>query len=369
MIEFIVDKELFLKKINLALRFNQSFSFSTNINSGLLLESKGENLNIFSTNLTTFFSSLIKIEKKQNKDFKLIIEGKTISEFVNFLPSQKIFFLIEEKKVVIFDKENKASFPIINAQDYPKPIEVTTNKQKINFSIWQKKLPLVLFAASNDDSRPVLTGLHITSKEESLIFVATDGFRLSLYSIKKEIEIPPITIPAVFISDVLKAIKDNDLKISFSEEEKLIGFQSENDKFYSRLIDGDFPPFERVIPQTKKTSFTISRDDFFKKIKTMGIFAREKSNIIILEIKKDQLLIKPKNDEEIETYSRQEIFDFQGEETRIAFNIKFLNDFLTRFDEEEIVVEVLKPEAPAVFKGKKDKNFLHIIMPVRIAEE
>lgn len=369
MIEFIVDKEFFLEKINLAYRFNQSFSFSTNINNGLLLESKGEVLKIFSTNLTTFFSSSIQIEKKQNKDFKLVVEGKTMGEFINFLSSQRISFLIEEKKIIVFDKENKASFPIINTQDYPKPIELTTKKQRINFSIWQKKLPLVLFAASNDDSRPILTGLHISPKDENLVFVATDGFRLSLYSIKKEVDIPSITIPAVFISDVLKAIKNDDLKIGFSEEEKLIGFQSKNDEFFSRLIDGDFPPFERVIPQTKNTSFIVSRDEFLKKIKTMGIFARERSNIVILEIKKDQLLIKPKNIEEIEIYSKQEIFDFQGEETRVAFNIKFLNDFLTRFDEEEIIIEILKSEAPVVFKGKKDTNFLHIIMPVRIAEE
>ncbi len=369
MIEFVVDKEFFLEKINLAYRFNQSLSFSTNINNGLLLESKGETLMIFSTNLTTFFSSLIKIEKKSSKDFKIVIEGKAISEFISYLSSQKISFLIDEKKIVVFDKENKASFPIIGAQNYPKPIEPITNKQKINFSIWQKKLPLVLFAASNDDSRMILTGLHIAPKDEKLVFVATDGFRLSLYSVKKEVDIPSITIPAAFISDVLKAIKNDDLKVGFSEEEKLIGFQSKNDDFFSRLIDGDFPPFERVIPQTKNTTFTVYRDEFLKKIKTMGIFARERSNIIILEVKKDQLLIKPKNNEEVETYSKQEIFDFQGEEIRVAFNIKFLNDFLTRFDEEEIVIEILKSEAPVVFKGKKDKNFLHIIMPVRIADE
>ena len=370
MISFIVDKELIYEKINLASRFTKLTNISSLANQGLLFQIKNEDLTITASNFISFFNTSIKIEKKEGKNTDFIIETKKLIDFINFLPALKIFFLIDEKKAVISDsaKKIKGTFLRIKADDFPSLPKLEKEQQKIDLSVWQKKLPLVLFAASNDDSRPALTGVNLTATEDRLIFVATDGFRLSFLSLKKEIDLPAMIVPSSFLEEVLRIIKDEGVYLGYSSGEKCLFLKTKEDIFISRLIDAEFPPYEKVIPQEKRTSFSLIKEEFFKKIKAISIFTRETSNIVILNINKKEIIIKPKIEEESETEANQEIFEFQGEEVKVAFNTHFLIDFLSRFDEEELIVEILKPDAPVIFKGKKEKNFFHIIMPVRISE-
>lgn len=367
MTSFTVDKELFYEKINLASRFTKSTHISSLINQGFLFQIKKEKLIITASNFVNFFNTTIKLEKKEGEDTDFIIETKKLIDFISYFPSLKIDFLVDEKKVIVGDKTTKGDFQKLAISDFPNLPQLENKQQKINLSLWKEKLPLVLFASSNDDSRPTLTGVFITTKDDQLVFVATDGFRLSFYSFKKEVDLPSMIVPASFLEEVLRTVKDEEVYFGCSSEEKTLFFKNKEDVFVSRLIEGDFPPYERVIPQEKKTSFTILKEDFYKKIKIISIFTRESSNVVVLNIGKKEILIKPKT-EEGETETRQEIFDFQGEEVKIAFNINFLIEFLSRFNQEEVVVEILKPDAPVIFKGKKDNDFFHIIMPVRINE-
>ena len=366
MVSFVVDKELLYEKINLASRFTKSAGSFSLTNQGLLFQIRNDKLIITSSNLASFFNTSIKIEKKEGKDIDFVIETKKLIDFVNFLPSLRINFLIDEKKVVISNNETKGVFIRIKSNDFPSLPQLEKKHQKINLALWRKKLPLVLYATSDDDSRPALTGVNLTTTDDQLVFVSTDGFRLSFLSLKKEIDLPSMIIPSFFLEEILKTIKEDEVYLGCSLGEKVVFLRNKEDLFISRLIDGEFPPYEKVIPQEKRTSFSFTREDFLKKIKIISIFTRETSNVVVLNIAKNEVLIKPKNEEEGETEARQEVFDFQGEEVKIAFNIRFLMDFLSRFDEEEVVVEILKPDAPVIFKGKKDKNFFHIIMPVRI---
>lgn len=368
MVSFLVDKKIFLEKINLAARFTKTNTFSSLITQGIFFEIKNKHLNITSSNFSSFFTTTINLDKKEGKDASFIIETKKLIDFVNYLPTAKINFLVEEKRVIIGNDEIKGTFQKMVTTDFPKSPKIEEEEKKIKISLWQKKLPLVLFSSSSDDSRPALTGVFFTTKDEEIVFVSTDGFRLSLSSFKKEIDLPSMIIPSSFLEEVLRVVKEDEVGIGYSSEEKLFFVKTKEDIFLSRLIEGDFPPYEKVIPQEKKTSFSVLKEDFFQKIKSISVFTREISNVVVLNIGKKEMIIKPKTEEQNETEAKQEIYEFQGEEIRLAFNIRFLIDFLSRFNEEELVVEILRPDAPVVFKGKKDKDYLHIIMPVRISE-
>lgn len=368
MTSFFVDKERFLEKINLAARFTKTTTFSSLINQGILFEVENKHLNITSSNFSSFFTTTIDLDKKEGEDGSFIIETKKLIDFINYLPTTKIKFQVEEKKIIIGDEEIKGTFQKMVAADFPKIPKIEEKEQKIKISLWQKKLPLVLFSSSSDDSRPALTGVFFTTKDEQIVFVSTDGFRLSLSSFKKDINLPSMIIPSSFLEEALRVVKEDEVGIGYSSEEKLFFIKTKEDVFLSRLIESDFPPYEKVIPQEKKTSFSVLKEDFFQKIKSISVFTREISNIIVLNIGKKELIIKPKTEEQNETEARQEIYEFQGEETKLAFNIRFLIDFLSRLNEDELVVEILRPDAPVVFKGKKDKDYLHIIMPVRMSE-
>ena len=147
----------------------------------------------------------------------------------------------------------------------------------------------------------------------------------------------------------------------------MLVFFIDNHTLYSRLIDGDFPPYERVIPVDKKTTIIVNREEMQKKVKLASVFARDFSNIVIIKTGQKEIEITPKTSD-----GRSNVVyldaEIEGAEQRIAFNYKFLLDFLNNIKSEKITIELLRSDSPAVFRSEKQPDFIHIIMPVRISE-
>jgi DNA polymerase-3 subunit beta len=225
-----------------------------------------------------------------------------------------------------------------------------------------------LFTASSDETRPTLTGINFVNSEEELLMVATDGFRLSLIKEKTQGEIPSMIVPSDFLQEIMKNMKDiKKIGFAFSRNENIVKFTLGDDEYYTRLIEGDFPPFERVILTESKTKIKLDRAELIRNVKLISIFARDFSSVVICDFTKDGLTIQPKKEANDENKAFQEI-DFEGDPQRVAFNFKFLLDLLNHIDEKTITIEILRPDAPVAFKLDKKPEFLHIIMPVRIQE-
>jgi DNA polymerase-3 subunit beta len=159
--------------------------------------------------------------------------------------------------------------------------------------------------------------------------------------------------------------EEKEAVFQFSKTEKVVAVRSGENEFYTRLIEGEYPPFEKVIPQEIKTKAVLDREELLRNIKIASVFAREFSNIIIFEFEKDGLRLVPKTDSAAENEAFQEA-DITGESQKVALNSKFVLDALNNLDSKNITIEVLRPDAPVVFKIEDKKNFLHIIMPIRI---
>jgi DNA polymerase-3 subunit beta len=361
-----VQKELLLDKLNLVSRFTSNRLASSTALQGVLLKTDDTQIHLYSTNLSTYFhTSFIYSEKEP---IQIIIEPKKIIEFLNLLNPGEVEFEIKEKQVVVTQGKTKGSFPVMSAEEFPLPPVFADNEQKMDSKFFLDNLPLLLFTASSDETRPVLTGINFVNAESELLMVATDGFRLSLIKQKTMGEIPSMIIPSGFLNEVIKSIKDiNEVGFSFSREEKIVKFKVGNDEYYSRLIEGDFPPFERVILTESKTKVIVDRSELQRNVKLISIFARDFSNVIICEFTKSGLSIRPKKEANEENTAFQEI-ELVGEDQKVAFNYKFLLDLLNHIDEKTITMEILRSDAPVAFKLKKNPNFLHIIMPVRIQE-
>lgn len=253
-------------------------------------------------------------------------------------------------------------------EEFPMPPAIQEKEQRIESSFLTKHLPLVLFTASTDEARPVLTGVNFVSSDEELLIVATDGFRLSIIKEKSKGQIPSMIIPADFLQEILRSIKEvKEVGFAFSHEEKIVRFKIEDDEFYSRLIEGEFPPFERVIPTETKTKVSLDKAEFLRNIKLISVFARDYSNVVVCEFKQDGLTVRPKKENSEENRAFEEI-TIDGEDQSVAFNFKYVMDFLNHMEGKNINVEILRSEAPVVFKMKENPAFLHIIMPVRIQE-
>lgn len=361
-----INKEVFLEKLSLASRFTSSRLSSLVVLQGVLLESKDDKLHFFSTNLSSYYHTFIKI-KPEKENMRIVIEPKKIVEFLSLLPTGNLEMEIEAKQILISLGKTKGTFSILPADEFPLPPKMEKEEQKIKAEFLTSNLPLILFAASRDETRPALTGVNFVARDDDMIMVATDGFRLSLTKVKKAIQIPSMIIPSGFLDEVIRLVKNEDIYFGYSESEKTISIRSGENDFYSRLVEGEFPPFEKVIPAEKTTTVVLDKEEFLRNVKLISVFARELSSIIMLQVNKDGVFLKPKTDSAGQNITFQE-GKTEGEDQRVAFNYRFLLDFLNHVKSKQVAVEIVRSDAPVVFRPTGMPDFIHIIMPVRIQE-
>ena len=365
----LINKGAFQSAITLASKFTISKFTTTTHLQGVLIKAENKLLHIISTDLSLYFHKTIKI--KEAGALRVVVEPKTLIEYLSFLESGNIEIEIKNNQLIVSKEKDRGTFPIIEAADFPQLPSTDKEKgQKISAQFLIKNLPMVLFSASTDESRPALTGIKFLIQDNEFNMVSTDGFRLSLVRGEKEAEIYEMLIPSKFLDEVLKESKDEKEIIQFySEEEKTVMFRVGDCDFYSRLIEGEFPAFEKVIPTESKTKVIFEREELLQKIRRMAVFAREYSNIIICEIKKEGVYFSPKTDGGSTGSSAFQEAEITGEDQKIAFNFRFIFDFLSNIKAKKIIVEILRPDAPVVFKEVGKKEFIHIIMPIRISGE
>lgn len=363
-IEF--EKDIFLEKLTLASRFTSDRLTTASALQGVLFIGDSEKISLFATNLNTYYSTTIPVPVSE--EFRLILEPRKIIEFLQFLPPGLIKLDIKDKQLTISQQKTKGNFPTLVSEDFPLPPDISQEEQKFDAQFFIKNIPRVLFSASSDDARPVLTGINFVASEEELLLVSTDGFRLSLMKEKRKGNISSMIIPADFLTEVLRNMKEvQEVFFAYSATEKIVYFKVAEDTFFSRLIEGEFPPFERVIPSEVKTTVKVEKAELLRNVKLIAVFARDFSNVIVCEFKQGEILIRPKKEGNEENNAVQEA-SVEGEDQKVAFNFKYLIDFLNNIDSKMITIEILRSDAPIAFKIEENPSFVHIIMPVRIQE-
>ena len=350
--------------------------------SNILISAEEGKLKLTATNLEIGIN--IWLPAKKEKAGKFTVPAKDITEFVSSLPAGKIELKKHQEKIQLISGAYKAVFNGMSAAEFPnvpslkdKTISFKSLKKfEIDVKEFINIVNNVCFAAAIDETRLVLTGVRLKSVGKEIQFAATDGYRLSLKKIKldKEINIPILIIPARALVEVARIIKGEGeikegkkLQIVIVKEAKQIIFSFNNIEVVARMIEGEFPDFTKIIPEKGNTKMVIDKESFNKAVKTSSIFARRSANIIKLKIKGSKLKVMA-NASEVGENEVELPVKVQGKEVQIAFNYRFLQDFVSSFDKELFVLETSGPLKPGLFKVEKDPSFLHIIMPVRLQE-
>lgn len=361
-----IQKNILLEKLLTASHFTSNKLGLSEALRGVLIKGGKKEIHIYSTNLSSYYHTTLPCETEEK--LNMVIDTKRVIEFISLLEEGELQFEAVKNTLHLSQKKTTGTFSFINQEDFPLPPTIKEKGQEIKSSFFLSSIPLVLFSSSKDESRPALNGINFVDIDGEMGIVSTDGFRLSLLKIKKEETIHPMLIPSGFLNEVMKFMKGEEkITFSFSPNEKTVLFQVGKDEFFSRLIDGEFPPFERVIPNEKKTTVQVDREELLNKIKLVSIFAREASNIVVCEFSKTGIVLRPKSEKERENLTQLDAV-VEGEDQTVAFNFRFVLDFLNNAQEKKIEIELLRPDAPAVFKIAGRKDFIHIIMPVRIQE-
>src|SRR3989344_1995770 len=336
--------------------------------SNFLLETKRGKLVISATDLEIGISA--EVPASVEKEGKTTVLAKNFLDLITNIKDQKIKLELEENVLKLKGDKVRASFQTMSADEFPKLYEqkgdviLTLEKKDV-----EKFFQRVSFAAAVDSSRPSLLGVLFEKGKEGVVLVATDQYRLSYQKtplkLKEGLE-KPIVVPGRVIKE-LSFLKEDDGKISFcvSKENNQVVITQAETEIVGRLIDADYPQYEKIMPEDADTKTEIDREELLNAIRICSVFARETANIVKLSVEKDKLVVSansPLVGEDLVEIAAKTI----GEGNEIAFNAKYLIDVLTTLEEEELIFEMTGPLNPGVFKVKGDNNFLHLIMPIRI---
>lgn len=367
----ILLQENFSKALFIASKFTP-LRAQLPILSNFFLEAKEGQILIYATNLESGIK--IGLPAKIEKEGKVIVPAKTLTELIAGLPNDKVALEFLEKKLEINCLQHKASLNVFIGQDFPAFPQGNKKKEiVIRKDVLKEVSKKVVFAASSDETRPTLTGILISLGENTITFVATDGFRLSLMSskaprVKKE-ETTTLLLPAKILQELNKIVSDTEpeegVSLEILAESNQVIFSSGDITLFSRIIEGKFPPYEKILPKEFVVKAEVDRESLLESVKIASIFARDAGNILKIKIEKKTLKISANAPQTGENTNEVEALT-EGDSVEVAVNSRYLLELLNNIDFEQLGLRLAGPLSPVVFTEKGKEDFLHIIMPVRV---
>ncbi len=353
-----------------------SKSFTLPVLSNILISAEKNFLKLSATNLEIGIKYwiLAKIEKEG----KLLVPAKTINSLISFIDTPQVEILGDKKDLLLQTKNYKTKIKGLNPEDFPIIPKVENDKyvEVLNKTLVES-LDQVVESASLSNTRPEISGILFKFEKDSLKIVGTDSFRLAekTITLKQGIENASFILPqrtARELSGILSENPEKNLKIYISNSQVIFENEMEETEhpllqIVSRLIEGEFPNYQEIIPQEFKTEIVIKKDDFMREIKKASVFVN-KINEVRFRVSPDNnsLEIVAQNPEVGNSRSiiKGEI---KGVKMEASFNYKFLLNGLSSIKTPELKFLLTSEEGPAIMRPVGKEDFFYIVMPIKSA--
>jgi DNA polymerase-3 subunit beta len=319
------------------------------------------------------------IGAKIEREGSTTVPARTIADLISTLPKDQVHMDLEEssQNLHVSSGTTNTDIKCIDSQEFPPmPTPDLSEGVQINVADLKEMIHQVAFAASQDEARPVLTGVLVVGEGTNLRMAAADGFRLSIRNAELTAEIKEpfsVIIPARALTELARITGDGKemVTMAFPKGRGQVVFRLRDVELTSQLIEGTFPDFQQVIPTRYETRSIISTEALLKACKQAEIFARESSHIARINIKPGEEEMEPGTVEFFaqseETGSNETVVDatIEGPSLLIAFNVRYLRDVLEVIGTPNVALETTQSVSPGVLRplGGND-GFLHVIMPM-----
>jgi DNA polymerase-3 subunit beta len=333
--------------------------------SNVLLKTVKNRLSVSATNLDIAVTHYI--GSKVSQEGSITIPARLIQDLINNLPSDVIDLELEDNKLHINSKMYKSVMNGVSSEDFPVMPAITKGQTiKLAGNTLKHCLSQVVGAASNDDTRPVLTGVYFNSFESNLYIVATDSYRLAEKLVMPTDKEVSILVPASAINDLLRIIGDYSGEVSITYDDQQVLFAAGDIELTARLIDGKYPDYKQLIPKKFSTTISLPKADLNNITKVSALFARESAGSITIN-----------TSEENQQISIHSVASQLGENTAIAnakvkgdgvvtVNSRYLLEALNVIDGSEVDLNFNGKLEPIVISNNETKtNYIHIIMPLK----
>jgi DNA polymerase-3 subunit beta len=336
----------------------------------ILIAARKNRVCFSSTNLE--ISASVEVGAKIEECGEVSVPARILSELVSNLPRDTVTLTAEKEKLKVSVPSFTSNVLGMNPSDFPKISGPSDKKKKVILSQknFANSLSQVLFSTSTDETRPILTGVLFIFDGDSLSLVSTDGFRLSkkTLSVGRGGEKKRIVVPKGVLAEISRnAPEDSDVFFSLHEEEKLVFFEIGDTLLTSRILEGEYPDFEKIIPKNPTTRILADKEEVLRAVKLASIFARESANIVKIKFLESEIVFLAESGSAGSQETKVEAkIDTEEKNFEIAFNYRFLEEFLHSVSGEEIKTEFSGASSPGIFTDPKDSSYLHLIMPVKI---
>jgi DNA polymerase-3 subunit beta len=334
--------------------------------SNILLETSKDKLMVAGTDLDIGITT--NTPTKTITPGSITVPAKKLLDIVKELPESTITLSVRKNNIVQMVCEN-SQFKImgIPKDDFPKLPELKDkNSITLDQGLFKTMLNMTSFAMSRDETRYILNGVYTIIKRDSIKMVATDGRRLAL--IEKEINLPKhidrkLIIPTKTVQELNRNLEENgELIISFGNNQ--IMFNMGDVTIISRLIEGEFPNYEQVIPKEVKDKVIVGREQFLLATKRASLLTSQESQGVKIDVEKGRMIISKQSPDIGE--AREELnIEYRGSPFSIGFNPHYIMDVLKNLNEQSICFELQDPEKPGVIRTK-DK-YIYVVLPMQLS--
>jgi len=344
----------------------------------ILISAEKNFLNLTTTDLELGIKCWIL--SKIEKEGKITVPAKILSNFINFLPEEKINFELKNQILHITCKNHTTQLKGQSAEEFPIMPKIEDERSlEINNSLFCEGLAQVVDFSILNQARPELAGVYLNFQKDKLQLTTTDGFRLAektLYFEKKNNQEVSFILPQKTAREIINIFseKKGKLKIYFSPNQILFeSFIEETShpqvQVTSRLIEGEYPDYQSIIPKKYKIQIVLSKNELWNQIKAASIFSGKNNEVKIKIGPKSEgievISLSPEYGESRSFLTGSLHCQEGSQNMEVSFNYRFLVDGLSNIPQARVIFELNGEEGPAVLKPEGDPNYIYVVMPIK----
>jgi len=343
------------------------------ITQNILIATDQSRLKLAATNLEMAISCWI--GAKVEEEGVITIPARILTEFVSSLPIDNVDLALSKNTLQIKSGRFEARVNGLDANDFPPIPQVSDGiATKVEAEALRNGIAQVTFAAAAEESRPVLTGVHADFNEDKLTLAAADGFRLAVHKtsvLSKVDKQTAVIIPAKALNELGRFLADQEepVEITVNQQKTQVLFRLKNIEVVSQIIQGAFPNYSQLIPQSYNTRAVIDVAEFLRAVRMSSIFARDGSGIVRLivtpgaEATPGKISVSARAEEIGENVGEIDAL-IDGEKSQIAFNVKYLSEALSAIHQKQVALETTTSSSPGVIRPVGVDNYVHVVMPM-----
>jgi DNA polymerase III subunit beta len=329
----------------------------------VLLKTENGQLKLSTTNLELAINTVIRCKVEQ--EGSVSVPAKTLGDLINNLPNTNITLEAQDTEVAVSTEHYNTKLKTLPSEEFPL-IPVVENGQTIEFKPDELKQALdsVIFSASTSETQPEISGVYLHGSG-GLKLVATDRYRLAEKTLTENVSLTGVIIPQKTAVELSRIISGQTQAVKVMITENQISVTADETQLISRLIDGQYPDYQQIIPEEFASTITVGRAELAAALKTSSIFSRVTGSITMKYEVENQMLRITAVSHDVGESTIDLNVEITGESGNIILNFRYVLDALNSMSAENVVIKVVNESAPVIFVPQGDNSYVYLVMPIK----